>query len=37
MWNCYVDHGERTMFVLSEGAKQAKPKPSGKPKSKPAN
>ena len=37
MWNRYVDHGERTMFVLSEGAKQAKPKPSGKPKSKPAN
>jgi len=36
MWNRYVDHGERTLRLLSEGAKQARPKPSGKPKAKPA-
>jgi hypothetical protein len=35
MWNRYADHGERTMYLLTEGAKQAKPASSGH--SKPVN
>jgi len=37
MWNRCVDHGEQTLRLLSEGAKQARPKSSGKPKSKPVS
>lgn len=32
MWNRYADHGEQTMYLLSEGGKQAKPTSSGKGK-----
>jgi hypothetical protein len=35
MWNRYADRGERTMYLLTEGAKQAKPASSGH--SKPVN